>query len=189
MATAKPRIPCKPVMVARSDGATTFTVRNGQAPEPNEPTREQKINTPSADGSVDYYRPVQPDGDKDLDWRRKLGQWLVLSFDSKNEHKGKSSLTVSLAGSNIIQTHNSFCPVSQKIILCWNMSGWMQLVRGEQMATYMVIQMAEVVASAVQRSSLNIWHGSQHPCQRADASARYARAKEARLKMMARELQ
>lgn len=63
-------IPC------RSDGAFDIRTKNG-VKELNQPTASQLNATPDNSGNVDCYRRIEPESEKDVDWRRKLGGMLA----------------------------------------------------------------------------------------------------------------
>lgn len=67
-----------PLYIRRSDGKleTVLSERPIRRVEANQPTKEQFDSTPK-DGVSDYYRAVNLDDTKSLDWRRKLGSMLA----------------------------------------------------------------------------------------------------------------
>lgn len=64
-----------PVFPQRSDGRTV--VNNKGAPVRNGPTESQLDRTPNEQGQSDYYRLIDKDDAKHVDWRKKLGGMLV----------------------------------------------------------------------------------------------------------------
>lgn len=65
-----------PLYVRRSDGKENIVNRH-KIKEKNEPTPDQLDRKPDANGISDYYREVDIDEQKHLDWRRKLGGMLA----------------------------------------------------------------------------------------------------------------
>ncbi len=78
-----------PLYVRRSDGKLEVLVR-GKRSETNQPTDEQLDQKPDRNGISDYYRQVNIEESKHLDWRRKLGGMLAreLDFKDKNAQSG-----------------------------------------------------------------------------------------------------
>ena len=71
---------CYPVDVLQSDGKLVARVEKkgvGLVDEPNEPSAEQLNETPNAQGDQTFYKLLDNDDPKCLDWRRKLGQRLA----------------------------------------------------------------------------------------------------------------
>lgn len=69
-----------PIYVRRSDGQLEV-VGKAKRKEPNQPTEEQMDQKPDKNGVSDFYRQVQPDEVKNLDWRRKLGGMLARELN------------------------------------------------------------------------------------------------------------
>ncbi|EGP84777.1 uncharacterized protein MYCGRDRAFT_105665, partial [Zymoseptoria tritici IPO323] len=80
--------PFYPIYIRRSDGKLAVTAHSRK--ETNEPTAEQLDQKPDKNGISDYYRQVQPDEPKHLDWRRKIGGMLAreLRYKDKNADSG-----------------------------------------------------------------------------------------------------
>ncbi|SMY27511.1 unnamed protein product [Zymoseptoria tritici ST99CH_1A5] len=80
--------PFYPIYIRRSDGKLAVTAHSRK--EANEPTAEQLDQKPDKNGISDYYRQVQPDEPKHLDWRRKIGGMLAreLRYKDKNADSG-----------------------------------------------------------------------------------------------------
>ncbi|KAI5363341.1 Putative cryptic loci regulator 2 [Septoria linicola] len=74
-----------PVYARRSDGKQEV-VAKGKRKELNQPTDDQLDQKPDKNGIADFYREVQPDEQKHVDWRRKLGGMLAREL----QHKDKS---------------------------------------------------------------------------------------------------
>jgi len=74
-----------PVMVHRTDGMLS----TGSNSEPNEPQQAQKETAVDAQGIADYLRKIDPDGEKAVDWRRKLGGMLMqILVGNDRTHRG-----------------------------------------------------------------------------------------------------
>lgn len=67
--------PFYPIFIRRSDGKLEIVQR--RIHESNAPTTEQLDRTADAKGVSNYYREVNSDEVKYLDWRRKLGGMLA----------------------------------------------------------------------------------------------------------------
>ncbi|GAM84922.1 hypothetical protein ANO11243_029240 [Dothideomycetidae sp. 11243] len=76
-----------PLYMRRSDGQIETKTRHKQ-PEPNEPTKEQLDRTPDANGISDFYREVDLEEQKHLDWRRKLGGMLARDLGHSDSDRG-----------------------------------------------------------------------------------------------------
>lgn len=75
-----------PVYIRRSDGKIEIKSRH-RSLERNEPTKEQLDKTPDTNGISDFYREVDIDEQKHLDWRRKLGGMLARDLGQSNPGK------------------------------------------------------------------------------------------------------
>jgi len=76
-----------PIFAVKSDGHDVVNqkgrvVRNG-------PTQEQLDRTPNEQGQCDFYRLIEKDDPKHLDWRKKLGGMLLREIGGK-QHEGGS---------------------------------------------------------------------------------------------------
>lgn len=75
-----------PIFASKSDGLDVVNqkgsvVRNG-------PTQEQLDRSPNAQGQCDYYRLIEKDDPKHIDWRKKLGGMLLREIGGK-QHEGE----------------------------------------------------------------------------------------------------
>lgn len=79
-------IGCHPVDIRQSDGILVLRSKRGGEviEERNEPSKEQLDQTPNAQGEQDYYKLLDLDDPKAIDWRRKLGQRLVEVISDGN---------------------------------------------------------------------------------------------------------
>jgi hypothetical protein len=85
-AMAQPLTQFWPIFAGKSDGQDVVNqkgvvVRNG-------PTQEQLDRTPNEQGQSDYYRLIDKDEPKHMDWRKKLGGMLLREVGGK-EHEDK----------------------------------------------------------------------------------------------------
>ncbi|KAF2157232.1 hypothetical protein K461DRAFT_219272 [Myriangium duriaei CBS 260.36] len=76
-----------PLYIRRSDGKTDIKNRH-KLVERNEPTPEQLNRTADANGIADFYREVDLEEQKHLDWRRKLGGMLARDLGFSDPEKG-----------------------------------------------------------------------------------------------------
>jgi hypothetical protein len=70
-----------PIFAVKSDGHEVVNqkgrvVRNG-------PTTEQLNKKPNDQGQCDFYREIQKDDPKHIDWRKKLGGMLLREIGGK----------------------------------------------------------------------------------------------------------
>lgn len=84
-AMSQPLTPFYPIFASKSDGLDVVNqkgsvVRNG-------PTQEQLDRSPNAQGQCDYYRLIEKDDPKHIDWRKKLGGMLLREIGGK-QHEG-----------------------------------------------------------------------------------------------------
>lgn len=77
--------PYHPIECCRSDGLLEYKSKLG-AKELNQPTPKQLEETPNAKGVVDCYRKVEPNDQKSIDWRRKLGGMTMHLLGGKEHH-------------------------------------------------------------------------------------------------------
>lgn len=75
-----------PIFASKSDGHDIVNqkgsvLRNG-------PTQEQLDRSPNAQGQCDYYRLIEKDDPKHVDWRKKLGGMLLREIGGK-QYEGK----------------------------------------------------------------------------------------------------
>ncbi|PNS18379.1 hypothetical protein CAC42_6196 [Sphaceloma murrayae] len=81
-----------PLYVRRSDGKLHVVSRH-KLKEKNEPTPDQLDRKPDSNGISDYYREVDIDEQKHLDWRRKLGGMLARDLGQADSEKGYMLVT------------------------------------------------------------------------------------------------
>ncbi|KAL1598017.1 hypothetical protein SLS60_008505 [Paraconiothyrium brasiliense] len=80
-----------PIFPQRSDGRTV--VNNKGTPVRNGPTESQLDRTPNEQGQSDYYRLIEKDDAKHVDWRKKLGGMLLREIGRKeDEDKWQQSI-------------------------------------------------------------------------------------------------
>ncbi|KAF9739244.1 hypothetical protein PMIN06_005269 [Paraphaeosphaeria minitans] len=72
-----------PIFAQRSDGKTV--VNNKGKPVRNGPTEAQLDRTPNEQGQSDYYRLIEKDDAKHVDWRKKLGGMLLREIGRKED--------------------------------------------------------------------------------------------------------
>lgn len=75
-----------PIFAQRSDGRTV--VNNKGTPVRNGPTESQLDRTPNEQGQSDYYRLIEKEDAKHIDWRKKLGGMLLREI-ARHEHEDK----------------------------------------------------------------------------------------------------
>ncbi|KAJ8109991.1 hypothetical protein OPT61_g7049 [Boeremia exigua] len=80
-AMSQPLTSFYPIFASKSDGLDVVNqkgsvVRNG-------PTQEQLDRSPNAQGQCDYYRLIEKDDPKHIDWRKKLGGMLLREIGGK----------------------------------------------------------------------------------------------------------
>ncbi|KAH7061952.1 transcription-silencing protein Clr2-domain-containing protein [Paraphoma chrysanthemicola] len=80
-----------PIFAVKSDGHDVVNqkgrvVRNG-------PTQEQLDRTPNDQGQCDFYRLIEKDDPKHIDWRKKLGGMLLREIGGK-QHEDKWQQTI-----------------------------------------------------------------------------------------------
>ncbi|KAK7538244.1 transcription-silencing protein Clr2-domain-containing protein [Phyllosticta citribraziliensis] len=85
--------PFYPLYIRRSDGRA---VTGEKKKESNEPTPEQLNQKPDAKGICDYYRLIEDDEPKNVDWRRKLGGMLLRELAQSGEHQHKAAILAHL---------------------------------------------------------------------------------------------
>ncbi|KUJ06873.1 uncharacterized protein LY89DRAFT_712404 [Mollisia scopiformis] len=81
--------PYYPLFVTRSDGLLEFITKTG-VKELNQPTTAQLNDTPDANGNVDCYRSLEPDAEKAIDWRRKLGGMMMRELGGNSDEFSKT---------------------------------------------------------------------------------------------------
>lgn len=84
---AQPTTQFWPIFPCKSDGQEVVNqkgtiLRNG-------PTQEQLDRTPNEQGQCDFYRLIDRDEPKHIDWRKKLGGMLLREIGGK-QHEGKT---------------------------------------------------------------------------------------------------
>lgn len=80
-----------PIFSVKSDGLDVVNqkgrvLRNG-------PTQEQLDRTPNEQGQCDYYRLIEKDDPKHIDWRKKLGGMLLREIGGK-QHEGGLEIAI-----------------------------------------------------------------------------------------------
>ncbi|KAL6702561.1 hypothetical protein ACN47E_001344 [Coniothyrium glycines] len=75
-----------PIFASRSDGVQMVNQKN--KPLRNGPTEEQLNKKPNDQGQADYYRLIERDDPKHVDWRKKLGGMLLREVGGK-QHEDK----------------------------------------------------------------------------------------------------
>ncbi|KAH7130401.1 transcription-silencing protein Clr2-domain-containing protein [Dendryphion nanum] len=73
--------PFWPIYVRKSDGHEVFTSKGIQVK--NAPSIQQLDRTPNSQGQSDYYRLIERDEPKHIDWRKKLGGMLLRELGGK----------------------------------------------------------------------------------------------------------
>ncbi|KAF2750327.1 hypothetical protein M011DRAFT_387503, partial [Sporormia fimetaria CBS 119925] len=87
--------PFFPLHIRRSDGKQTIVQKTSSIK--NCPSTQQLDRTPNAQGVADYYRLIDYDEPKHLDWRKKLGGLLLREIGgSKYEDKWQTCLLYDL---------------------------------------------------------------------------------------------
>jgi hypothetical protein len=75
-----------PIFATKSDGQ--HIVNQKGRPMRNGPTEEQLNQTANDQGQRDFYRLIEKDDPKHMDWRKKLGGMLLREIGGK-QHEGK----------------------------------------------------------------------------------------------------
>ncbi|KAF2871357.1 transcription-silencing protein Clr2-domain-containing protein [Massariosphaeria phaeospora] len=70
-----------PIFACKSDGHEVVNQKG--RPVRNGPTEAQLDRTPNAQGQADYYRLIEKDEPKHIDWRKKLGGMLLREIGGK----------------------------------------------------------------------------------------------------------
>lgn len=83
---SQPLMSFYPIFASKSDGHDIVNqkgsvLRNG-------PSQEQLDRSPNAQGQCDYYRLIEKDDPKHIDWRKKLGGMLLREIGGK-QHEGE----------------------------------------------------------------------------------------------------
>ena len=95
-----------PVYARRSDGKLEV-VGKGRRKEMNQPTDDQLDQKPDKNGIADFYREVQPDEQKHIDWRRKLGGMLARELQAKDKSGGGEYVVAHMYGLSISRAYRS----------------------------------------------------------------------------------
>lgn len=74
-----------PIFASRSDGVSMVNQKN--KPLRNGPTEEQLNKKPNDQGQCDFYRLIDHEDPKHVDWRKKLGGMLLREIGGK-QHEG-----------------------------------------------------------------------------------------------------
>ncbi|KAJ4296878.1 hypothetical protein N0V90_006926 [Kalmusia sp. IMI 367209] len=83
---AQPLTKFWPIFASKSDGRDIVSHKG--TPLRNGPTSEQLDRTPNEQGQSDYYRLIEKDDAKHVDWRKKLGGMLLREIGGK-QHEDK----------------------------------------------------------------------------------------------------
>ncbi|KAF2703559.1 hypothetical protein K504DRAFT_391996 [Pleomassaria siparia CBS 279.74] len=70
-----------PIFPTKSDGKEVVNIRGDI--QRNGPSQEQLDKTPNDQGQCDYYRQIEEDEPKHVDWRKKLGGMLLREIGGK----------------------------------------------------------------------------------------------------------
>lgn len=94
-AMSQPLTSFYPVFASKSDGHDVVNqkgsvVRNG-------PSQQQLDRSPNAQGQCDYYRLIEKDDPKHIDWRKKLGGMLLREVGGK-QHEGEKLVKRAASG-------------------------------------------------------------------------------------------
>lgn len=90
-----------PIFCLKSDGHETVTTKG--LVTKNAPSAQQLDQTPNEQGQADYYRPIDKDEPKHIDWRKKLGGMLLREIGGKAHEGGKTGAIMSLRGVGLIE--------------------------------------------------------------------------------------
>ena len=85
-AMSQPLTSFYPIFASKSDGLDVVNQKG--AVMRNGPTQEQLDRSPNAQGQCDYYRLIEKDDPKHIDWRKKLGGMLLREIGGK-QHEGE----------------------------------------------------------------------------------------------------
>ena len=75
------------IYIRRSDGKIDIPSKNKK--EKNQPTSDQMDRTPDSKGVSDYYKELESDELKHLDWRRKLAGMLMREIGTGKDSQSK----------------------------------------------------------------------------------------------------
>jgi hypothetical protein len=106
--------PFFPLYLRRSDGKAS-TNHAGVKNDPNQPIGTALDAKPNAKGIVDFYRPCPVDGEKEIDWRRKLAGMLIREIGGA-ETKGMQTSAPRMNVSDLRQTKHTSSQHYQKTI-------------------------------------------------------------------------
>lgn len=96
--------PFIPLFPRRSDGKEIITQKGTSIK--NRPNAQQLDKTPNAQGQSDYYRLIDYDEPKHLDWRKKLGGMLLREIGGKQyEDKWQQCLLWDLPNGYCLYEH------------------------------------------------------------------------------------
>ncbi|KAF1944415.1 hypothetical protein EJ02DRAFT_442686 [Clathrospora elynae] len=82
----QPLTPFWPIFATKSDGQHIINLKG--RPLRNGPTEEQLNTAPNDQGQRDFYRRIEKDDPKHIDWRKKLGGMLLRELGGK-QHEDK----------------------------------------------------------------------------------------------------
>jgi hypothetical protein len=75
-----------PIFAVKSDGHDVVSQKG--RPLRNGPTEAQLDRTPNDQGQCDFYRLIETDDPKHIDWRKKLGGMLLREMGGKQYEGG-----------------------------------------------------------------------------------------------------
>jgi hypothetical protein len=93
-----------PIFANRSDGLDMINQKN--KPLRNAPTQDQLNKKPNDQGQCDFYRLIEKDDPKHIDWRKKLGGMLLREIGGKqHEDKWQQCILWDLPENYILYEH------------------------------------------------------------------------------------
>ncbi|THV47360.1 hypothetical protein BGAL_0316g00140 [Botrytis galanthina] len=95
--------PFHPITICRSDGQLEIITKTG-IKELNQPTPAQLNDKEDAEGIVDFYKKLDYDEPKAIDWRRKIGGMLMHYLGGK-EHSDRNYVLKDLPEGYVLWEH------------------------------------------------------------------------------------
>ncbi|KAK6600028.1 hypothetical protein H4I96_07354 [Botrytis cinerea] len=95
--------PFHPITICRSDGQLEIITKTG-IKELNQPTPAQLNDKEDAEGLVDFYKKLDSDEPKAIDWRRKIGGMLMHYLGGK-EHSDRNYVLKDLPEGYVLWEH------------------------------------------------------------------------------------
>ncbi|TGO20482.1 hypothetical protein BPAE_0291g00010 [Botrytis paeoniae] len=95
--------PFHPITICRSDGQLEVITKTG-IKELNQPTSAQLNDKEDAEGIVDFYKKLDYDEPKAIDWRRKIGGMLMHYLGGK-EHSDRNYVLKDLPEGYVLWEH------------------------------------------------------------------------------------